>query len=192
MQVPGEKLCISYNEGHGKVCSLLQKPRLQDMLKKYDFVILDLLDKSVLNSTEYILNPIFFKDTSGFLKCIKYTKWNVFIRNDDVINIWYLYFCITVKKTTNMAVIEVQFGLPPETNKKRILTWLQKRNSFSSRRFWNVRVPCLNRFRDWKGGIVKPKESIWKAIAATLNVDFKTKVRNYKPCKIARSFPCEF
>lgn len=54
MQVPGEKLCISYNEGLGKVCSLLQKPRLQDMLKKYDFVILDLLDKSENKSEDMI------------------------------------------------------------------------------------------------------------------------------------------
>ena len=119
------------------------------------------------------------------MKCIHQKWW----RNKYMIS---LLLYNGKKTTTNMAVIEVQFGLPPETNKKRILTWLQKRNSFSSRRFWNVRVPCLNRFRDWKGGIVKPKESIWKAIAATLNVDFKTKVRNYKPCKIARSFPCEF
>ena len=33
-------------------------------------------------STDYILNPILFKDTSGFMKCIKYTQWYVYIRDE--------------------------------------------------------------------------------------------------------------
>ena len=78
-----------------------------------------------------------------------------------------------------MAVIEVQLGLPAETNKENCSNLTAEEEIILIEDILKCEDTLFGKMKGLKGGgIVKRKKSICKAIAATLNVDFKSNVGN--------------
>ena len=67
-----------------------------------------------------------------------------------------------------MAVIEVQSGLPPETNKENGYNLTAEEEIILIEDILKCEGNLFGKMKGLKGGgIVKRKESIWKAITAT-------------------------